>query len=202
MARDGRYKVQLRRRREGRTDYALRESLIRSGKPRLVLRKSNKHFRAQIITSSPHGDTVHINAHSSELVNFGWTYSCGNLSAAYLTGLLLAKKSKKAGFPKTESVLDSGLNTKVYGSRIFAALKGVVDGEFNIRVGNDRVKERNKRGIFPPEERIDGTTVVNYAKFLKENNQEALKKQFSGKRDPSKITSVFKKTKEAIIKMN
>ncbi|MHA2297095.1 MAG: 50S ribosomal protein L18 [Candidatus Hodarchaeales archaeon] len=200
MARDGRYKVKLRRRREGRTDYKLRKNLILSGKPRLVLRKSNKHLRAQVITSSPRGDNVHVNVHSSELTTYGWNYGCGNLPAAYLTGLLLAKKAKKVGFD-TNSVLDFGLNTKVYGSRIFAALKGVVDGQFNIKVGNERVKEKNENGIYPSEERIEGSTIANYAKFLKDNNKEKFEKQFSGKSNPLKITSVFKKTKDAIMKV-
>jgi len=43
MATGPRYKVPMRRRREVRTDYHQRLRLLKSGKPRLVARKSNKH---------------------------------------------------------------------------------------------------------------------------------------------------------------
>lgn len=201
MARDGRYKVRLRRRREGKTDYRLRKTLVLSEKPRLVLRLSNKHFRASVVTSSPGGDIVHVSAHSRELENYGWKYSCGNLPAAYLTGLLLAKKSAKAEFPDSEAVLDIGLNTKAYGSRIFAALKGAVDGDFDINVGDERVRQKNELGIFPADERINGSTIANYAALLKDSDDEKYQKQFSGKNDPFKMTKAFKKTKEAIMKL-
>jgi len=201
VARDGRYKVRLRRRREGKTDYRLRKSLVLSEKPRLVLRLSNKHFRAAVITSSPKGDIVHVSAHSRELENYGWNYNCGNIPAAYLTGLLLARKSAKAGFPDSESVLDIGLSKKAYGSRIFAALKGAVDCEFNINVGDERVSQKNERGIFPTEERINGTTIANFASIVKDSDDESYRTQFSGKNDPSKMTKVFEKTKEAIMKI-
>ncbi|MGM0388528.1 MAG: 50S ribosomal protein L18, partial [Natrinema limicola] len=42
MATGPRYKVPMRRRREVRTDYHQRLRLLKSGKPRLVARKSNK----------------------------------------------------------------------------------------------------------------------------------------------------------------
>lgn len=36
MAKSANYRVQLRRRREGKTDYQARKGLVISGKPRLV----------------------------------------------------------------------------------------------------------------------------------------------------------------------
>ena len=40
MAKSGNYRVQLRRRREGKTDYQARKALVISRKPRLVTRAS------------------------------------------------------------------------------------------------------------------------------------------------------------------
>src|SRR2546425_1171801 len=42
MADGPRYSVPFRRRREGRTDYKLRRALVRSGKPRAVVRVPDK----------------------------------------------------------------------------------------------------------------------------------------------------------------
>ena len=192
MARDGRYKVRLRRRREGKTDFKLRKSLLLSEKPRLVLRKSSKHMGAQIITSTPQGDIVHIVASSKELATHGWKFSCGSVPAAYLTGLLLAKKSAKQGFSDGESILDMGLATKAYGSRIFSALKGAVDGGFEIK---------SKDKIFPPDTRINGTHIADYAKLLKkaDKDKDIFNKQF--KNDPTKMVEVFDKVKKAILKI-
>ena len=43
------YKVSFRRRREKKTDYAKRLALVKSGKFRLVVRKSNSDTYAQIV---------------------------------------------------------------------------------------------------------------------------------------------------------
>src|SRR6266568_3178304 len=48
MADGPRYSVPFRRRREGRTDYKLRRALVRSGKPRAVVRVTNKYVYVQI----------------------------------------------------------------------------------------------------------------------------------------------------------
>jgi len=72
MATGPRYKVPMRRRREVRTDYHQRLRLLKSGKPRLVARKSNKHTTAQLITPGPQGDETLASAHSSDLAEYGW----------------------------------------------------------------------------------------------------------------------------------
>jgi large subunit ribosomal protein L18 len=56
MARSGRYKVPLKRRRMGVTNYRKRRKLIMSKLPRLVVRKTNKHIIAQIVVARPQGD--------------------------------------------------------------------------------------------------------------------------------------------------
>ncbi|MEM0489452.1 MAG: 50S ribosomal protein L18, partial [Candidatus Bathyarchaeia archaeon] len=125
MAKDARYCVPYRRRREGKTNYRKRKALIVSGKPRLVVRGSLKNIIAQIIVAKPHGDEVIVSAHSRELIKYGWRAPRGNVPAAYLTGFLCALKAKSMGVK--EALLDIGLHTPSKGSRVFAALKGAID---------------------------------------------------------------------------
>ncbi|MEM3513967.1 MAG: hypothetical protein QW495_01365 [Candidatus Hadarchaeum sp.] len=62
-----RFKVEFRRKREGRTDYRYRLKLLRSRKLRLVVRVSLRHISAQIMKFSPTGDLVLVSAHSKQL---------------------------------------------------------------------------------------------------------------------------------------
>ena len=144
MARGSRYRVQLRRRREGKTDYQARKALVLSGKTRLVARNTLKNFSAQIIVAKPHGDEVLAAAHSGELKKkYGWKGPTGNVPSAYLTGLLCGLKAKKAGV--NEAVLDLGLIAPTKGSRLFAALSGVVDAGIEVPHSEEKiVKERTK----------------------------------------------------------
>ena len=84
-----RYKVRFRRRRQGKTDFYQRKTFIVSRKKRLVVRRSNKHIRAQIIEAHIEGDSVLVAADSGELIRFGWVANCTNTPAAYLIGLLI-----------------------------------------------------------------------------------------------------------------
>src|SRR4030067_1642274 len=98
MARNARYRVQLRRRRERKTDYQARKALVVSGRPRLVARSTLKNTVAQIVVAKPHGDEVLASAHSRELQKkYGWKAPTGNVPAAYLTGLLCGLKAKAKG---------------------------------------------------------------------------------------------------------
>lgn len=67
MAKGASFNVPYRRRREGKTDYELRQALIISGLPRLVARKTLRHVIVQVIEPKPQGDIVIASAHSSEL---------------------------------------------------------------------------------------------------------------------------------------
>ena len=141
-----RYKVPLRRRREGKTDYRYRLRLLRSGLPRVVFRKSNKHVSIQFAEYDPSGDRIVSSAHSKELAKFGWNHSTGTTPSAYLTGYLAAKRALRKGIGK--AVFDLGLHVPTRGGRAFAGLKGVVDA--GIKVPYDEK-------IVPPEERISGS---------------------------------------------
>jgi large subunit ribosomal protein L18 len=130
MATGPRYTVPMRRRREARTDYHQRLRLLKSGKPRLVARKSNSQVRAQLVTTGPQGDTTAASAASNDLAEFGWEAPTGNVPAAYLTGLLAGRRALAAGVET--AVLDIGLNTPTPGSKVFAVQEGAIDAGLEI----------------------------------------------------------------------
>jgi large subunit ribosomal protein L18 len=130
MATGPRYKVPMRRRREVRTDYGQRLRLLKSGKPRLVARVSNRHVRAQLVTPGAEGDETHAAAASADLHEYGWEAPTGNLPSAYLTGLLAGARALDAGL--TEAVLDIGLNTATPGNKVFAVQEGAIDAGLDI----------------------------------------------------------------------
>jgi large subunit ribosomal protein L18 len=167
LAKGPQYNLPFRRRREGRTRYRKRRRLVASGIPRLVVRPSNKHLMAQIIEAKPDGDHVLASAHSSELKEFGWRAPCGNLPAAYLTGLLVARRAKKGGV--SEAILDIGLHARGPGTRIFAAAKGAVDAGLAIPHDKD---------VLPPADRVQGKHVMSYSSKLS-SNVESYKRNFS-----------------------
>ncbi|MBA2861384.1 50S ribosomal protein L18 [Methanococcus maripaludis] len=167
MAKNAKFRVPFRRRREGKTDFRQRLGLLLSGKPRLVARKSLNNVIAQLMAYDEKGDVVLVSAHSRELVKMGYKGHCGNLPAAYLTGLLLGKKAVKEG--AEEAILDKGLHRATKGAAIFAVLKGALDAGMDIPHGDE---------IIADEERLNGTHVKNYAESLKED-ADAYKKQFS-----------------------
>ena len=122
-------KTQRRRRKEAKTDYKARFNLLKSEKPRLVIRKTNRYILVQLVQSDIAQDKVIMKANSKELMEKGWPKekegSLKSLTAAYLTGFLIAKKAE--GKIK-EAIMDMGLYRNVKGSRIYAALKGAIDG--------------------------------------------------------------------------
>lgn len=137
------YSMKFRRRREGKTDYRKRLALLKSRKPRLVVRVTGNKVIAQVIGYKPEGDRVLATANSFDIKKMGYTGHTGNAEAAFLTGMLCAKKAMKTGVK--EVVLDIGLHTPVNGSNIFAALKGAVEGGLNVP---------HDEKCFPPEERV------------------------------------------------
>jgi large subunit ribosomal protein L18 len=127
--------VPMRRRREARTDYHQRLRLLKSGKPRLVARKSNKHVRAQLVMTSPRGDRTVASASSGDLQEYGWEAPTGNMPAAYLTGLLAGLRGLEAGVET--AVLDIGLNSPTPGSKVFAVQEGAIDAGLQVPHNDD-----------------------------------------------------------------
>jgi len=165
LAHGSRYKVALRRRREGKTDYKARLRLIGLDKLRIVVRITSNHVITQIINVTPKGDETVISAHSNELKKRGWLGNCKNTSAAYLTGFLCGKKALKEGID--EAILDIGLKSSIKGARVFATLKGVVDA--GVHVPHSDI-------VLPEDERIKGEHIAKYAKSL---DDEQLTEKFS-----------------------
>jgi large subunit ribosomal protein L5e len=94
-----RYQVKFRRRREGVTDYRQRKRLVvqdknkyQSPKYRLVVRFTNRQVICQIVYSLIDGDRVLCQATSRELARYGLKVGLKNYSAAYCTGLLVARR--------------------------------------------------------------------------------------------------------------
>lgn len=181
MVKDKIQKVPFRRKREQKTNYKRRMALLKSGKKRLVVRIFNKNVLAQIIEYKPTGDNVLVSAYSKELEDKGWKQSLSNTSAAYLTGLLLSQKSKKV-----EAVLDTGLQRVAKGSKIYACLKGCLDGGMDIP---------HSEGLYPTDERIRGEHIANYASQKPKNNQ------FSKNKNAKDIVKMFDIVKNNIMKV-
>lgn len=168
MAKGPTYRVPFRRRRQGKTNYQKRKALILSRQPRLIVRGTQKHTLTQIIEAKTIGDEVVVSAHSQELTkNYGWKGGCGNLPAAYLTGLLCGYRAKVHSVKN--AVLDMGLQSPSKGTRVFAALKGILDAGVTIP---------HKEEMLPDETRIQGQHIAEYAKQLS-LDPEAYEKRFA-----------------------
>ena len=118
-------KTLRKRRLKNQTDQA-RLAMLKSHKPRLVIRKTNKYIIAQIVVSEIAQDKVVAEINSKALLSLGWpkekTGSLKSLPAAYLTGLLLGSKTTEK-----EAILDLGLQRNIHKSRLYAALKGALE---------------------------------------------------------------------------
>tara|TARA_Y100000310_G_scaffold278642_1_gene297212 strand:+ start:26096 stop:26677 length:582 start_codon:yes stop_codon:yes gene_type:complete len=184
--------ILYRRKREKRTNYSKRLNLLLSRKSRLVVRVSNQHIIAQITDFTAKGDKVLVAYDSHNLKKLGWNYSKKNLPAAYLSGYALAKKAIAANV--SEAILDTGLTSPLPKTKLYAFLKGALDGGLQIPHGSD--------AIYPNEERIQGKHIQSYAEYLKEKSQELYQKRFSKylkeNTQPEKIMEKFSKTKEQI----
>ena len=193
MGNGPRYRVKLKRRRQGRTNYYKRRDMLKSGKLRVVIRKSTKHIAIQFVEAKPDGDITLSGSTSGHLAAFGWTISGGNIPAAYLAGYLAGKKALKVGI--TEGILDLGLQVNAYGGRIYSALKGVVDAGIDVPVDDS---------IFPKEEIFKGEHIKKKAQWLKEDDKDLYKKIYSrytsNKVDPTKLDALVKKVITSIDK--
>src|SRR3989442_15759686 len=125
MADSPRYALPYRRRREGKTDYKLRRALVKSGKPRAVVRLTNKYVTVQITDATITGDIVRASASSRELPKLGWKGGLGNLPSAYLTGALAAGTAGQGG--RKEGNLDVGRKGRAKSSELLSWVSGMAD---------------------------------------------------------------------------
>ncbi len=160
MSHTSTFEVKFRRRREQKTDYEKRLALLKTKRPRMVVRLSNQFVRCQLVKYKPEGDEAIVSVFSKKLADFGWKGSGRNLPACYLTGYWLAKQALQQG--EAEAVLDMGMRTPVHGGRIFSVLKGAVDGGLKI--------PHNEKA-FPSNERLHGKHIEAFAEKAKGSNR-------------------------------
>lgn len=210
-----RYQVKFRRRREGKTDYYARKRLVTQDKNkyntpkyRLIVRFTNTDVIAQVAYARIEGDKIIAAAYAHELPRYGVKVGLTNYSAAYCTGLLLARRilTKLNLADKYEGVaeatgdeynveamgsgprpfrcfLDVGLTRTTTGNRVFAVMKGAVDGGLDIPhnmkrlVGYDaESQEHNSETL---RHYLYGGHVADYMRHLMEEDEEKYKAHFS-----------------------
>jgi len=210
-----RFQVKFKRRREGKTDFYARRRLViqdktkyNSPKYRLVVRFTNKDVICQIIYATMQSDIVLSAAYAHELPRFGLKVKlCKDYSAAYATGLLLARrvltklglatqyvgqeKPDGAHFMVEESgerrpllvLLDVGLHCTTTGARVFGAMKGAADGGLEVPHNTRRFPgynaETKKFDAAILRKYIFGGHVAEYMKKLSEEEPDKYKTQFS-----------------------
>jgi len=179
-------------------------------KYRLVVRFTNKDIVVQIVYATLNCDRVLSAAYSHELKQERYGVKAGthNYAGAYATGLLAARRVLKklnldavyTGNPKTDGtyylvkeiegqrrpflvLLDVGLARTSTGAKIFAVLKGAVDGGLEIPHKPKRFAgyDSEKRKFDPKILRkyIFGGHVAEYMKHLQAEDPEKYQTQFS-----------------------
>ena len=155
-------KTPRRRRLEAKTDYKARLALLKSAKPRIVIRKTNHYIIIQIVKSEIAQDKVLVGNTSKILLSKGlppeFSGSLKSLGASYLTGFLIGKQAIKLRI--NEAILDVGMNRNIKNSRIYAAWKGAVDAG---------LKSPHNEKVLPPMESIKSEKISRiFDKITKE----------------------------------
>jgi len=210
-----RYQVKFKRRRQCKTDYHARKRLIiqdknkyKTPKYRFVVRITNKDIVCQIFSADLTHDVCMMAAYSHELPRYGVKIGLTNYSAAYCTGLLLARRvntklgldyegndeidgsdynveANPEGKAPFRALLDVGLRRTTTGARIFGALKGACDGGLDIPHTDRRFPgtEDSPTGFVNDAEihktYIFGGHVQGYMESLADDDEEAYQKQFA-----------------------
>lgn len=209
-----RYQTPFRRRREGKTDYYARKRLVtqhkaKYGSPkfRLVVRFTKKDIICQIVSSQIKGDFVFTAAYAHELPRYGIKHGLTNWSAAYATGLLVARRAlnklqldqtyvgdeeASGEFSITEQVedgprpfkvfLDVGLTRTTAGARIFGALKGASDGGLYVPHNAKRFPgwdiESEELDADTLQKYIVGGHIAEYMEELADDDEERFRQIF------------------------
>jgi large subunit ribosomal protein L5e len=200
-------------------------------KYRMIVRFTNKDVICQIAYARIEGDVIVCAAYSHELPRYGIKVGLTNYAASYCTGLLLSrrllKKFKMDGLYEgvveangedytVEDVdgqpgafrcyLDVGLARTTTGARVFGAMKGAVDGGLDIPHSNKRFPgydaESKDFNAEVHRKHIFGQHVAEYMSRLKDEDEEAYKKQFSQYIKlgitPEELEDIYKKAHASI----
>lgn len=187
----------------------LRQDCTQHGnvKSRLVVRITNTRVICSVVKAFIDGDRVVASADSSELKNYGVNFGLSNHFAAYATGFLCGRRAlqtkglDKIYEPNTEVgeytvtedkdeehkaykvFLDIGLARASKGANVFIAMKGASDAGLQIPHSESKFYGYTKeKGLDANElrDRIFMKKNVEYMASLKENDDEAYKRQFGG----------------------
>lgn len=182
------FRMQMKRRKEQRTNYRRRMRLLFGRQSRIVIRKSSSGFSIQLVKYRESGDETLLEVNTKHLCQHGWKAHGGSVPSAYLTGFLFGKIAAKKGFGS--GVVDVGMQSGS-SQTLIAAARGLKDAGLDIPLGAQ-----------VSEERIRGKIIADYAKQLKEGDVEAYRKQFSsylkGGFDPEKLAEHFEEVKRRI----
>jgi large subunit ribosomal protein L5e len=179
-------------------------------KYRFVVRFTNRDIVCQVAYATVAGDVVVAAAYAHELPRYGLTVGLTNYAAAYATGLLLARRLlTKYGLADTykgledeaaigedynvdeadegprpfQALLDTGLKRTSTGSKVFAALKGALDGGLDVPHSEKRFVGYSKEGKSLDAEMlrkyIYGGHVADYMNELQEEDPEKYEKHFA-----------------------
>ncbi len=160
------YTVPFKRRRKKITNYKKRLALIKSGLPRMVIRSSNKTIEVQFTKYTEQGDKIITSVNSNNLKKYGWNPK-RNSPTAYLTSYLCALKAKEQKISKF--VLDIGMTTPSKGAISFVGCKGAIDAGLDNNLDEEKIIE----------DRVNGKHIEEYAKKLKETDEDKYKKIFA-----------------------
>jgi large subunit ribosomal protein L5e len=183
----------------------------------------------QIVAAKIVGDEVLTAAYAHELPRYGIKLGLTNYAAAYCVGLLCARRHlAKIGLAETykgqeevtgemfeieedddkrpfRAVLDVGLMRCTTGNKVFAVMKGAVDGGINVPHSEKRFPAYSKEDGFDPEQlktRILGNHVSEYMEYLMEEDEDRYNKQFAAYvregLEPDAIEDLYLKAHELI----
>jgi large subunit ribosomal protein L5e len=201
----------------------------------LVARITNKRVICQVIYATIQGDRVLTSCDSNELGRYGCPVGLTNYAACYATGLLIARRTLDkvgmadaiAGVEEANAeefhvedednerkpfkvIFDVGLQRTITGCRLFAILKGAVDGGLHIPhsiskfPGYTEPEEKGMDYEYDASanlERILGNHVQEFMDMLKEEDPERYKVAFSKFIEEDKeedLEDMYKETHAAI----
>jgi large subunit ribosomal protein L18 len=156
----------LKRIRTHKTNYRKRQALLISRQNFVTIKITNQNLIAQILKPEILGDIVKVSTYSRELRRYGWKGSLNSLPACYLAGALLGKKALEKGIDKAVLYIGS----KPFTSRIAACMKGIVQAGVNIPISSES---------FPPEYRLNGQHIADYALKIKSEDIDKYNRIFS-----------------------
>lgn len=197
--------------------------------PSLYLVLVRSDIVCQIVAAKLVGDEVLCAAYAHELPRYGIKLGLTNYAAAYAVGLLIARRMLvKVGLADIytgkeeadgemyeieeegnrrpfKALLDVGLSSTTTGKKVFAVMKGAVDGGMNVPHNEKRFPAWTKDEGFSSEElkkRILGTHVAEFMEELEEEDPDKFKVQFSqyiaAGIKPEDIEDIYTSAHEAI----